>query len=65
MDFALAMLLVLTITGAIIGVGSTTRIRGIKWGLASRIVWGWVFTIPMSAGMASGTFMLARKLWLD
>jgi PiT family inorganic phosphate transporter len=53
-----------TITGAIIGVGSTTRIRGIKWGLASRIVWGWVFTIPLSAGMASATFLLVRRFWL-
>jgi PiT family inorganic phosphate transporter len=47
-----------TITGAIIGVGSTTRIRGIKWGLASRIVWAWIFTIPLSAAMAAGTFLL-------
>ncbi|HTE51817.1 MAG TPA: inorganic phosphate transporter [Kofleriaceae bacterium] len=54
-----------TITGSIIGVGSTTRIRGIKWGLASRIVWGWVFTIPLSAAMASGTFWMVRRFWLD
>jgi inorganic phosphate transporter, PiT family len=54
-----------TITGAIIGVGSTTRMRGIKWGLAGRIVWGWVFTIPLSAAMASGTFLAVRWLWLE
>jgi PiT family inorganic phosphate transporter len=54
-----------TITGSIIGVGSTTRLRGIKWGLAGRIVWGWVFTIPLSALMASGTFLLVHMLWLD
>jgi PiT family inorganic phosphate transporter len=54
-----------TITGAIIGVGSTTRIRGIKWGLASRIVWGWVFTIPLSAAMASATFLVVRELWIQ
>ncbi|HWM88014.1 MAG TPA: inorganic phosphate transporter [Kofleriaceae bacterium] len=54
-----------TITGAIIGVGSTTRMRGIKWGLAGRIVWGWVFTIPLSAGMASLAFLIARALWLS
>ena len=53
-----------TITGAIIGVGSTTRIRGIKWGLASRIVWGWIFTIPLSAAMASGTFWLIDHYWI-
>ncbi len=37
-----------TITGAIIGVGSTTKLRGIRWGLAGRIVWAWIFTIPAS-----------------
>jgi PiT family inorganic phosphate transporter len=53
-----------TITGSIIGVGSTTRIRGIKWGLASRIVWGWIFTIPLSAAMASGTFWIIDHFWI-
>ncbi|HEY8142361.1 MAG TPA: inorganic phosphate transporter, partial [Kofleriaceae bacterium] len=50
-----------TITGAIIGVGSTTKVRGIRWGLASRIVWAWVFTIPMSAGMAAVTVLVLHK----
>jgi inorganic phosphate transporter, PiT family len=54
-----------TITGSIIGVGSTTRMRGIKWGLAGRIVWGWVFTIPLSAGMASVAFLALRAFWLQ
>ncbi|MCU0277109.1 MAG: inorganic phosphate transporter [Acidobacteria bacterium] len=34
-----------TITGAIIGVGATTRLSAIRWGLAMRIVWAWIFTI--------------------
>ena len=38
-----------TITGAIIGVGATTRLSAIRWGLAVRIVWAWVFTIPGAA----------------
>jgi PiT family inorganic phosphate transporter len=38
-----------TITGAIIGVGSVTRARGIRWALAARIVWAWIFTIPAAA----------------
>ncbi len=38
-----------TITGAIIGVGATTKISAIKWGIAARIIWAWVFTIPCSA----------------
>jgi phosphate/sulfate permease len=42
-----------TITGAIIGVGSTMKMRGIRWGLASNIVWAWVLTIPASAGMGA------------
>ncbi|HET9621832.1 MAG TPA: inorganic phosphate transporter [Kofleriaceae bacterium] len=40
-----------TITGAIVGVGSTNKLRGIRWGLASHIVWAWVLTIPASAGV--------------
>jgi PiT family inorganic phosphate transporter len=42
-----------TITGAIVGVGSTTKLRGIRWGLASNIVWAWVLTIPASAGVGA------------
>jgi PiT family inorganic phosphate transporter len=42
-----------TITGAIIGVGSTTNFTGIKWGIAARIVWAWVLTIPASATVAA------------
>ncbi|HZM49422.1 MAG TPA: inorganic phosphate transporter, partial [Vicinamibacteria bacterium] len=38
-----------TITGAIIGVGATRRISAVKWGVAGRIVWAWVLTIPLSA----------------
>ncbi len=49
-----------TITGAIIGVGSVTRLRSIRWGLASRIVWAWIFTIPMSALVGAGCLALAR-----
>jgi inorganic phosphate transporter, PiT family len=42
-----------TITGAIIGVGSTTRLSAVKWGVARRVVWAWILTIPMSALIAS------------
>jgi PiT family inorganic phosphate transporter len=38
-----------TITGSIIGVGATSRLSGIKWGVAQRIVWAWVITIPFAA----------------
>ena len=46
-----------TITGAIVGVGSTTRFSTIKWGIAGRILWAWVLTIPMSALVAMVCFM--------
>ncbi len=42
-----------TITGAIVGVGSTTKISSVKWGVAGRIVWAWIFTIPASALIAA------------
>lgn len=41
-----------TITGAIVGVGSAKRLSAVKWGVAGRIVWAWVLTIPM-AGLIS------------
>jgi inorganic phosphate transporter, PiT family len=47
-----------TITGAIIGVGATRKLTGIKWGVAQRIVWAWVLTIPMSAAVAAGCWLL-------
>ena len=51
-----------TITGAIIGVGSTTRFSVIRWGVAMRIVWAWVLTIPASALVAAICFQLYRLL---
>src|SRR5512147_3141378 len=47
-----------TITGAIIGVGATRRISAVKWGVAGRIVWAWVLTIPLSAAVAALTYYL-------
>ncbi|HLW53185.1 MAG TPA: inorganic phosphate transporter [Candidatus Angelobacter sp.] len=49
-----------TITGAIVGVGSTTRLSAVRWGVAGRIVWAWVLTIPASAMIAAGTFAVIR-----
>ncbi len=45
-----------TITGAIVGVGSTRRLSAVKWGVAGRIVWAWILTIPMSALIAALSF---------
>jgi len=41
-----------TITGAIVGVGAVQRLSAVRWGIAGRIVWAWVFTIPAAALMA-------------
>jgi len=45
-----------TITGAIVGVGTTQRLSAVRWGVASRIVWAWVLTIPASAAVAAAMF---------
>ena len=49
-----------TITGAIVGAGSARRFSAVKWGVARRIVWAWVLTIPMAAGIAAVSFWLIR-----
>ena len=41
-----------TITGAIVGVGATTRLSAVRWGIAGRIVWAWILTIPAAALIA-------------
>jgi len=45
-----------TITGAILGVGSTRGLHSVKWGVATRVLWAWVFTIPASAGIAAAAW---------
>jgi inorganic phosphate transporter, PiT family len=42
-----------TITGAIVGVGATRGTRAVRWGVAGRIIWAWLFTIPMAAIVAA------------
>lgn len=49
-----------TITGAIIGVGTTNRLSAVRWGVAKKIVWAWVLTIPASALVAMATFWIIR-----
>ena len=49
-----------TITGAIVGVGSIQRLSAVKWGVAGRIVWAWVLTMPMAALVAAGTYLLVH-----
>ena len=54
-----------TITGAIVGVGATRRISAVRWGLAGKIVWAWVLTIPAAATMAAITYWLLRLIGMD
>jgi PiT family inorganic phosphate transporter len=54
-----------TITGAIVGVGSAKRFSAVKWGVAGRIVWAWVLTIPTAgviAALTYGVVLIVEKL---
>jgi inorganic phosphate transporter, PiT family len=50
------------ITGAIIGVGSVRRRRAVRWSVAGEIVWAWVLTIPVSAGIAAVVYLVLSKI---
>ena len=50
-----------TITGAIVGVGSTQRASAVRWGVAGNIVWAWVLTIPAAGCVAALAY---RVSWL-
>ncbi|MDB5998686.1 MAG: putative phosphate transporter, partial [Rhizobacter sp.] len=52
-----------TITGAIVGVGSTQRASAVRWGLASNIVWAWIFTIPVTAVIGAAFYWLSLVLF--
>jgi PiT family inorganic phosphate transporter len=49
-----------TITGAIVGVGATRRLSAVKWGIAGRIVWAWILTMPMAALVAALVYFVAK-----
>jgi len=51
-----------TITGSIAGVGMVTNVRAVRWGVASHIVWAWLFTIPVSAVGGALTFYLYKLI---
>jgi PiT family inorganic phosphate transporter len=52
-----------TITGAIVGVGSTQRASAVRWGVAGTIVWAWVFTIPASAFVAAIAYWIGLQIF--
>lgn len=51
-----------TITGAIVGVGSTRKVSAVRWGVAGRIVWAWVLTVPGAAAISAITYLLLKHL---
>ncbi len=52
-----------TITGAIVGVGATRRLSAVRWGVARRIVWAWILTIPASASIGALSYVLVGRLF--
>ncbi len=52
-----------TITGAIVGVGSSRKFNAVRWGLAGKIVWAWILTIPASALVAAAAWWVGKTLF--
>ncbi len=51
-----------TITGAIVGVGATRRLSAVRWGVAGRVVWAWILTIPGAWLIATATYAIVGPL---
>jgi inorganic phosphate transporter, PiT family len=49
-----------TISGSIMGVGALQRLSAVRWGVAGRILWAWIFTIPASALVAAAAWLVLR-----
>ena len=52
-----------TITGAIMGIGSLKRLSAVRWGVAGRIVWAWILTIPCSAAISAIAYISTHHLF--
>jgi PiT family inorganic phosphate transporter len=48
------------VSGSVMGAGATHRFSAVRWGVARRIVWAWIFTIPASAALAALAALLAK-----
>jgi PiT family inorganic phosphate transporter len=51
-----------TITGSIVGVGTARRLSAVRWGLAGKIVWAWILTIPASAGIGGICYLILHVM---
>jgi inorganic phosphate transporter, PiT family len=51
-----------TITGSIVGVGATHRMSAVRWGIAGRIVWAWILTIPAAAIMSAAAYFALHAI---
>jgi PiT family inorganic phosphate transporter len=52
-----------TVTGAIVGVGSTRRLTAVRWGVAGNIVWAWILTIPAAALISAAIHVVTHSIW--
>jgi len=51
-----------TITGAIVGVGASRRVSAVRWGVARKVVWAWVLTIPCTGLIAAAIYFLVAAV---
>ena len=49
-----------TITGSIVGVGAADAVKKVKWNIAGRIVWAWIFTIPAAAAIGAVSYLILK-----
>jgi PiT family inorganic phosphate transporter len=52
-----------TITGAIMGVGSTRRLSAVRWGVAGTIIWAWILTIPITGTLSAGIYYILTTVF--
>ncbi len=52
-----------TITGAIVGVGTSRRVSAVRWGVARNVVWAWILTVPCTALIAAAIQFLMSEIW--
>jgi PiT family inorganic phosphate transporter len=49
-----------TITGSIVGVGAADSVKKVKWNIAGRIIWAWIFTIPAAAAIGAASYLILK-----